>query len=57
MLGVFTPTPAHQARVGAPPGKVRSVAYKLCDRCFRRRGSTAKVEALIFRDLHPPERN
>ena len=40
-----------QARVKAPPGKTRTIAYGLCQRCNRWPDSRRRVEEQIFADL------
>jgi hypothetical protein len=47
--GLFIPK--DQARVGAPPGKVRAFRFGLCKRCSRRPGTPRRVERLLLGDL------
>jgi hypothetical protein len=46
---VWVPSPEYQARVGAPPGKVRCVCYRLCSACANHR--TPQQAARIQRHL------
>ncbi len=43
--------PEDQKRVGAPAGKIRTIAYTLCKRCYRKPDHPARVEKRIFDDL------
>lgn len=56
MVGIFVPNAASNRTLHAPPGKVRTVAYSLCRRCSRRRGSVKRVEAVIFSEIQDAAR-
>ncbi len=43
--------PADQALWGAPDGKVRRIAYGVCDPCFERADLIDAVEAALWRSL------
>ncbi len=49
MGSVFVPD--DQKRVGAPAGKIRTVCYTLCKKCYRKPDHPARVEKRIFDDL------
>jgi hypothetical protein len=43
--------PKNQQAVGAPTGKLRSVCYTLCKKCYRSPNVQDRVEKRIFADL------
>jgi hypothetical protein len=49
ITGLFTAS--RQAAVCAPPGKVRMVAYSLCQTCYGKPDVQAKVEKVFFREV------
>ncbi len=46
ITGVWVPS--NQARVHAPPGKLRTCLYSLCKKCKRKPGTIAAVEARLI---------
>jgi hypothetical protein len=51
LVGLFVPHKDSQHWVNAPIGKVRAVAYTLCQACARAENVQAKVEAKIFAEV------
>ena len=56
-IGIYAPGPAHNALIGAPVGKQRLVAYRLCETCLELPDVFRRVESELIADLAVPERN
>ena len=50
MVGLFVPTLEVSRRIGGPPGKLRTVAYGICEACLEDPTTPQKVEDRILKE-------